>query len=124
MTTFQGYTNEASIKAAAPKAGTSSDYFSGDRGNFTSDSYASKRPMNNSYESNYSDTHSKRQRDDFGKNLAVQHWDMNAMPKFEKNFYKESAEVAAMTESQISAFRAEASINVIGKNIPKPVPTF
>lgn len=59
-----------------------------------------------------------------GANLKVQTWDLNTLPKFEKQFYKEDAAVAARSQPEIEAFRRKQQITVAGRNVPKPVETF
>jgi ATP-dependent RNA helicase DDX5/DBP2 len=59
-----------------------------------------------------------------GNNLAKPTFDLDKLPKFEKNFYKEHPNVAARSDADVKAFRAEHSMTVIGKDIPKPVETF
>jgi ATP-dependent RNA helicase DDX5/DBP2 len=49
---------------------------------------------------------------------------MNTMPKFEKSFYKENAEVSARTDAEIAEFRREKNMVVTGQNVPRPVTTF
>lgn len=61
---------------------------------------------------------------DFGNNLAKQEWDLDTMPKFEKNFYKENEAVAARSDAEIAEFRKKHSMTVKGTDIPKPVETF
>lgn len=49
---------------------------------------------------------------------------MDALPKFEKSFYKEDPAVTARSEEEVAAFRKENQMTTQGKNIPKPVTTF
>ncbi|KAF5092449.1 hypothetical protein D0Z00_004581 [Geotrichum galactomycetum] len=61
---------------------------------------------------------------DFGNNLAKQEWDLDSLPKFEKNFYKENEAVSARSDAEIAEFRKKHSMTVKGTDIPKPVETF
>jgi len=62
--------------------------------------------------------------DSFGSNLKVQEWDLDKMPKFEKNFYNEHPDVTARTQEDVEAFRKEHDMNCYGKDIPKPITSF
>ena len=59
-----------------------------------------------------------------GAGLKQQNWDLNTLPKFEKQFYKEDPSVASRPASEVEAFRRKQQITVSGKNVPKPVQTF
>ncbi|KAF2280094.1 uncharacterized protein EI97DRAFT_491606 [Westerdykella ornata] len=76
-----------------------------------------------------------------GSGLKEQHWgaynaphlstkpadirsDLDALPKFEKSFYKEDEAVARRTQAEVDAFRKEHQITVFGRDVPKPVTTF
>ncbi|KAL3425464.1 ATP-dependent RNA helicase dbp2 [Phlyctema vagabunda] len=59
-----------------------------------------------------------------GSGLQKQNWDLGAMPKFEKSFYKEDPQVTARSEADVLKFRAEHNIAVTGTNVPRPVETF
>ncbi|KAJ3701416.1 hypothetical protein LUZ61_005121 [Rhynchospora tenuis] len=50
--------------------------------------------------------------------------ELDGLPRFEKNFYVESASVAAMTEEEVEAYRRKREITVEGKDVPKPVKEF
>lgn len=60
----------------------------------------------------------------FGDNLEKQEWDLDSLPKFEKNFYHEQQSVTDRTDAEVDAFRNEHQMTVYGKDIPKPVLTF
>jgi ATP-dependent RNA helicase DDX5/DBP2 len=62
--------------------------------------------------------------DENGASLKKPEFDINNLPKFEKNFYKEHEDVAARDETAVKAFREKHSMTVNGKDIPKPVETF
>ncbi|KAK9453751.1 P-loop containing nucleoside triphosphate hydrolase protein [Dipodascopsis uninucleata] len=59
-----------------------------------------------------------------GSGLKKQDWDLDSLPKFEKNFYKEHPEVAARSDAEVDAFRTEKKMTVKGRDVPKPVETF
>ncbi|KAL1976843.1 hypothetical protein VTN31DRAFT_3125 [Thermomyces dupontii] len=59
-----------------------------------------------------------------GSNLKAQQWDLSALPKFEKSFYKEDPAVSARSEREIEEFRREHQMTVSGRNVPRPVKTF
>jgi ATP-dependent RNA helicase DDX5/DBP2 len=59
-----------------------------------------------------------------GAGLKQQHWDLNTLPKFEKDFYKEDPAVAARTEDEVRQFRTDNQITITGHDVPKPVTTF
>jgi len=50
--------------------------------------------------------------------------DLNALPKFEKSFYKEDPAVTARSSSEVDQFRRDNQITIAGSNVPKPVTTF
>merc|ERR1712142_414034 len=59
-----------------------------------------------------------------GSSLRKPNWDMNALPRFEKNFYRESPAVQARSIQEVEAYRQSKEITVQGRNVPKPVTTF
>lgn len=59
-----------------------------------------------------------------GASLRKPRWDMERLPKFEKNFYRENPQTSARSEVEIQQFRDQHSITVKGTNIPKPVLQF
>lgn len=50
--------------------------------------------------------------------------DLATLPKFEKSFYKESADVADRSSAEVDAFRSKHQMTIAGNNVPKPVETF
>ena len=54
--------------------------------------------------------------------VPITNW--SEMPEIKKDFYKECAEIAAMTDAEAKAFRIENQMDMQGENIPKPVSTF
>ncbi|KAI9282017.1 P-loop containing nucleoside triphosphate hydrolase protein [Umbelopsis sp. AD052] len=59
-----------------------------------------------------------------GNTLTAPKWDMNTMPKFEKNFYVEHPNVAARTEQEVTDIRNSFDMKLFGDNVPKPVTSF
>ena len=53
-----------------------------------------------------------------------QDWDLESLPKFEKNFYTEHPDVAARSDKDIAAFRNEHQMSCLGSDIPHPITTF
>lgn len=50
--------------------------------------------------------------------------DLDGLTPFEKNFYAESPEVAAMSEREVEEYRLRREITVEGRDVPKPVKAF
>lgn len=61
---------------------------------------------------------------DSHKTRLTKRTDLDALPKFEKSFYKEDPAVTNRPESEVAQFRKEKEITVQGKNVPRPVTTF
>lgn len=59
-----------------------------------------------------------------GAGLKKPVFDLDTLPKFEKNFYREADSVKHRSEREIEEFRNKQSIRVAGKHIPRPVETF
>ena len=59
-----------------------------------------------------------------GASLKKAVFDLDTLPKFEKNFYHEAESVTRRSEREIEDFRNEKEIRVTGKHIPRPVETF
>lgn len=59
-----------------------------------------------------------------GAGLKKQTWDLETMPKFEKNFYREAESVMGRSDREVEDFRRKKEIRVNGKHIPRPVETF
>jgi ATP-dependent RNA helicase DDX5/DBP2 len=59
-----------------------------------------------------------------GSGLKDIDWDLNTLPKFEKNFYTEHPDVAIRTPQEVEQIRAAANMTVIGHDVPKPLKTF
>ncbi|KAI9158938.1 ATP-dependent RNA helicase DBP2 [Paramyrothecium foliicola] len=59
-----------------------------------------------------------------GAGLQQQDWDLSALPKFEKSFYKEHADVANRSPAEVDAFRRKHQMTIAGSDVPRPVETF
>eukprot|EP00002_Diphylleia_rotans_P013145 TRINITY_DN2560_c0_g1_i1.p1 TRINITY_DN2560_c0_g1~~TRINITY_DN2560_c0_g1_i1.p1 ORF type:complete len:503 (-),score=118.52 TRINITY_DN2560_c0_g1_i1:52-1560(-) len=59
-----------------------------------------------------------------GSKLQAITWDATTLVPFEKNFYIEHPNVAAMSDEDVAKFRGEREITVEGINVPKPVRSF
>ncbi|KAH7140727.1 ATP-dependent RNA helicase dbp-2 [Dactylonectria macrodidyma] len=59
-----------------------------------------------------------------GAGLKHQDWDVSSLPKFEKDFYKEHADVANRSDAEVDAFRQKHQMAITGSGVPKPVETF
>lgn len=59
-----------------------------------------------------------------GANLRKPRWDMNSLPRFEKNFYREHPNVQARSIEEVNEYRNAKEITVSGRNCPKPIPSF
>jgi len=59
-----------------------------------------------------------------GAGLKKPTFDLETLPKFEKNFYREADSVKRRSEREIEDFRHKQAIRVAGKHIPRPVETF
>ncbi|RAL39003.1 hypothetical protein DM860_011489 [Cuscuta australis] len=64
-----------------------------------------------------------RHRDDLDK-LSLPKQDFGNLVPFEKNFYAESPSVMAMTEQEVTMYRASREITVQGHDIPRPIRMF
>ncbi|XP_054615868.1 probable ATP-dependent RNA helicase DDX17 isoform X5 [Dunckerocampus dactyliophorus] len=59
-----------------------------------------------------------------GDRLRKKRWDLNELPKFEKNFYTEHPEVQRMSQYDIEDYRRRREITVRGSGCPKPIISF
>lgn len=59
-----------------------------------------------------------------GASLRTIDWSREQLTPFQKNFYREHPDVAAMSEKQVNTFREDNKMILSGHNIPKPVRTF
>lgn len=59
-----------------------------------------------------------------GGNLKQVNWDVNALPRFEKSFYKEDPIVTNRSQGAVDAWRRQNEVTVSGRTVPRPVETF
>uniref|UniRef100_A0A803T286 DNA polymerase subunit gamma-2 n=1 Tax=Anolis carolinensis TaxID=28377 RepID=A0A803T286_ANOCA len=59
-----------------------------------------------------------------GEKLTKKKWNLDELPKFEKNFYQEHPDVARRPMQEIEQYRGSKEITVKGHNCPKPVMNF
>ncbi|XP_072098511.1 probable ATP-dependent RNA helicase DDX5 isoform X2 [Mobula birostris] len=59
-----------------------------------------------------------------GEKLRKRKWDLNELPKFEKNFYVEHMDVVNRSPQEIEQYRRSKEITVKGLGCPKPVFNF
>ena len=59
-----------------------------------------------------------------GSSLRKPRWDMNSLPRCEKNFYREHPNVQARTMEMVEEYRKKRDITISGRNCPKPCQSF
>ncbi|KAM6956979.1 putative ATP-dependent RNA helicase DDX17 [Aplochiton taeniatus] len=59
-----------------------------------------------------------------GERLRKMKWDLDQLPKFEKNFYNEHPDVQRMNQYDVEEFRSKKEITIRGSGCPKPVTSF
>ncbi|CAB1341895.1 unnamed protein product [Coregonus sp. 'balchen'] len=59
-----------------------------------------------------------------GERLRKKKWDLDELPKFEKNFYNEHPDVQRMNQYDLEEFRRKKEITIRGSGCPKPVTSF
>lgn len=59
-----------------------------------------------------------------GDRLRKKRWNLDELPKFEKNFYTEHSDVQRMTQYDIEEFRRKKEITIRGSGCPRPVTAF
>uniref|UniRef100_A0A665W8I3 RNA helicase n=1 Tax=Echeneis naucrates TaxID=173247 RepID=A0A665W8I3_ECHNA len=59
-----------------------------------------------------------------GDRLRKKRWDLDELPKFEKNFYNEHVEVQRLSQYDLEEYRRKKEITVRGSGCPKPVTNF
>ncbi|KAK9362317.1 P-loop containing nucleoside triphosphate hydrolase protein [Lipomyces starkeyi] len=100
------------------------------RGGYSSGGYGS-----GGYGSRGGDSHGSRGGSSFGgsggdrmsnlgASLKKQDWNLDTLPRFEKNFYKENPNVTARSLQHIDQFRTDKKMIVKGNDVPRPVETF
>ncbi|XP_051136599.1 DEAD-box ATP-dependent RNA helicase 20 [Andrographis paniculata] len=68
--------------------------------------------------------HGGRPRGDDLDNISLPKPDFRGLIAFKKDFYVESPSVRAMTEQEVSMFRARKEITIEGRDVPKPIRMF
>uniref|UniRef100_A0A672T5R3 RNA helicase n=1 Tax=Sinocyclocheilus grahami TaxID=75366 RepID=A0A672T5R3_SINGR len=56
-----------------------------------------------------------------GDRLRKKHWNLDELPKFEKNFYQEHPEVSRRSTQDVEHYRRTKEITVKGRDSPKPI---
>ncbi|KAK7913558.1 hypothetical protein WMY93_013769 [Mugilogobius chulae] len=59
-----------------------------------------------------------------GDRLRKKRWNLDELPKFEKNFYTEHQEVQRMSQYDVEEFRRKKEITLRGSGCPRPVTAF
>uniref|UniRef100_A0A7M4DYQ6 RNA helicase n=1 Tax=Crocodylus porosus TaxID=8502 RepID=A0A7M4DYQ6_CROPO len=59
-----------------------------------------------------------------GEKLTKKKWNLDELPKFEKNFYQEHPDVVRRTAQEVEQYRASKEITVKGHTCPKPLINF
>ncbi|KAK2894139.1 probable ATP-dependent RNA helicase DDX17 [Channa argus] len=59
-----------------------------------------------------------------GDRLRKKRWDLDELPKFEKNFYSEHPDVQRMSQYEVEEYRRKKEISVRGSGCPKPITSF
>uniref|UniRef100_A0A8C8E1P1 RNA helicase n=1 Tax=Oryzias sinensis TaxID=183150 RepID=A0A8C8E1P1_9TELE len=59
-----------------------------------------------------------------GERLRKKRWNLDELPKFEKNFYTEHPEVQRVSQFEVEEFRRKKEITIRGSGCPKPVTAF
>ncbi|XP_037648594.1 probable ATP-dependent RNA helicase DDX17 isoform X1 [Sebastes umbrosus] len=59
-----------------------------------------------------------------GDRLRKKRWDLDELPKFEKNFYSEHSEVQRMSQYDVEEYSSKKEITVRGSGCPKPITDF
>jgi len=105
---------------------TSSGSYNSSRSNGQSGGYSNgySRGQSNDYSSSRFDSSGGDKMANLGAGLKKQAWDLDTLPKFEKNFYREAESVRMRSDRDIEEFRRKKEIRVSGKHIPRPVETF
>lgn len=59
-----------------------------------------------------------------GQFLRKPKWDIDSLPKFKKEFYREHPNVQNRSLQEVDAYRQHCELTVSGRNVPKPVVAF
>ncbi|XP_048847119.1 probable ATP-dependent RNA helicase DDX5 isoform X1 [Brienomyrus brachyistius] len=59
-----------------------------------------------------------------GERLRKKHWNLEELPKFEKNFYQEHPDVTRRSNQEVEEYRRSKEITVKGRDCPNPTMKF
>uniref|UniRef100_A0A8C6TWD6 RNA helicase n=1 Tax=Neogobius melanostomus TaxID=47308 RepID=A0A8C6TWD6_9GOBI len=59
-----------------------------------------------------------------GERLRKKHWNLDELPKFQKNFYQEHPDVTHLPLQDIEQYRRSKEVTVKGRDCPKPITKF
>ncbi|KAM6940633.1 putative ATP-dependent RNA helicase DDX5 [Xenentodon cancila] len=59
-----------------------------------------------------------------GERLRKRHWNLDELPKFQKNFYQEHPEVTHRPLQEVEQYRRSKEVTVKGRDCPKPIVKF
>ncbi|KAF7220664.1 probable ATP-dependent RNA helicase DDX5 [Nothobranchius furzeri] len=59
-----------------------------------------------------------------GDRLRKKHWNLDELPKFEKNFYQQHPDVAHRSPQELEQYRRTRAITVKGRECPNPITKF
>uniref|UniRef100_A0A8C9U813 RNA helicase n=1 Tax=Scleropages formosus TaxID=113540 RepID=A0A8C9U813_SCLFO len=59
-----------------------------------------------------------------GERLRKKHWNLDELPKFEKNFYKEHPDVTRRSTQEVEQYRRSKEVTVKGRDCPNPIMKF
>ncbi|KAM8825387.1 putative ATP-dependent RNA helicase DDX5 isoform 2-T2 [Synchiropus picturatus] len=59
-----------------------------------------------------------------GDRLRKKHWNLDELPKFEKNFYQQHPDVSRRTPQEVDQYRRTKVITVKGRDCPNPITKF
>uniref|UniRef100_A0A3Q4GKS1 RNA helicase n=1 Tax=Neolamprologus brichardi TaxID=32507 RepID=A0A3Q4GKS1_NEOBR len=59
-----------------------------------------------------------------GERLRKKHWNLDELPKFQKNFYQEHPDVTRRPLQEVEQYRRSKEVTVKGRDCPKPIVKF
>ncbi|XP_076027196.1 putative ATP-dependent RNA helicase DDX5 [Genypterus blacodes] len=59
-----------------------------------------------------------------GERLRKKHWNLDELPKFQKNFYQEHLDVTHRPAQEVEQYRRTKEVTVKGRDCPKPIVKF
>ncbi|XP_071383531.1 probable ATP-dependent RNA helicase DDX5 isoform X1 [Centroberyx affinis] len=59
-----------------------------------------------------------------GERLRKKHWNLDELPKFQKNFYQEHPDVTRRAIQEVEQYRRSKEVTVKGRDCPKPIMKF